>query len=92
MSKNRRIRQPRVAIAIMAAGKGHSPEIQTSESASRGWRKPLLAYVIAAARKLFRLEDIFAIIGHEAQNVRSAVAGSGINFVLQPNKKAPDMR
>jgi len=43
----------------------------------------LLAHVITAARKVVPAHDVYAIIGHEAGRVREAVAGTGINFVLQ---------
>jgi bifunctional UDP-N-acetylglucosamine pyrophosphorylase/glucosamine-1-phosphate N-acetyltransferase len=39
--------------------------------------------VIAAARQVVPPEDIFAIIGHEAERVRAAMASSGIGFVVQ---------
>ncbi len=42
-----------------------------------------MAHVIAAARKVVPGEDIFAIIGHEADAVQRAVEGTGIRFVRQ---------
>jgi len=43
--------------------------------------------VIAAATKVVPARDVFAIIGHEADRVRSAVAASGIGFVLQQEQR-----
>jgi bifunctional UDP-N-acetylglucosamine pyrophosphorylase / glucosamine-1-phosphate N-acetyltransferase len=45
--------------------------------------KPLLAHVIAAAAQVIPAADVYAIIGHEAELVRKAVAHTGVNFVLQ---------
>ncbi len=74
---------PRVAIAIMAAGKGTRLKSQLPKVLHEVGGKPLLAHVIAAATSVVRPSDVFAIIGHEADRVRSAVAGTGVNFVLQ---------
>jgi len=43
----------------------------------------LLAHVIAAATQVVPPNDVYAIIGHEAERVRGAVANTGVNFVLQ---------
>ncbi len=45
--------------------------------------KPLLAHVIAAARQVVSTENIYAIVGHEAELVRQRVEGKGIRFVVQ---------
>src|SRR5579862_894647 len=77
----------RVAIAIMAAGKGTRLKSQLPKVLHEVGGKPLLAHVIAAALRVVPAEDIFAIIGHEAERVRSALPGSGINFVLQREQR-----
>src|SRR6266480_1330312 len=73
----------RVAIAIMAAGKGTRLKSKHPKVLHEVGGKPLLAHVIAAATKVVSAQDIYAIIGHEAERVRQAVANTGINFVLQ---------
>ncbi|MFZ0758645.1 MAG: bifunctional UDP-N-acetylglucosamine diphosphorylase/glucosamine-1-phosphate N-acetyltransferase GlmU [Candidatus Sulfotelmatobacter sp.] len=78
---------PRVAIAIMAAGKGTRLKSQLPKVLHEVGGKPLLAHVIAAARSVVPADDIFAIIGHEAGRVRAAVAESGVNFVLQSEQR-----
>ncbi len=82
-SKTSALSAPRVAIAIMAAGKGTRLKSQLPKVLHEVGGKPLLAYVIAAAARVVPANDIFAIIGHEAERVRAAVSGTGINFVLQ---------
>jgi bifunctional UDP-N-acetylglucosamine pyrophosphorylase/glucosamine-1-phosphate N-acetyltransferase len=74
---------PRIAIAIMAAGKGTRLKSKYPKVLHEIGGKPILAHVIATAQKVAPAQDIFVIIGHEAERVREAVAGTGVNFVLQ---------
>jgi len=67
----------------MAAGKGTRLKSRHPKVLHEVGGKPLLAYVIAAASKVVPAGDIYAIIGHEAERVRAAVASTGINFVVQ---------
>jgi bifunctional UDP-N-acetylglucosamine pyrophosphorylase / glucosamine-1-phosphate N-acetyltransferase len=78
---------PRVAVAIMAAGKGTRLKSQLPKVLHEVAGKPLLAHVISAATRVVPPEDVFAIIGHEADRVRAAVASTGINFILQPEQR-----
>jgi bifunctional UDP-N-acetylglucosamine pyrophosphorylase/glucosamine-1-phosphate N-acetyltransferase len=78
---------PRVAIAIMAAGKGTRLKSQLPKVLHEVGGKPLLAHVIAAATRVVPPQDVFAIIGHEADRVRAAVSDTGINFVLQTEQR-----
>ncbi len=47
----------------------------------------MLAHVIAAATQVVPPNDVYAIIGHEAESVREAVATTGVNFVLQSEQR-----
>ena len=78
---------PRIAIAIMAAGKGTRLKSKHPKVLHEVGGKPILAHVIATAKQIVPAEDIFAIIGHEAERVREAVAGTGVNFVLQAEQR-----
>ena len=80
-------RAPRVAIAIMAAGKGTRLKSKHPKVLHEVGGKPLLAHVIAAATKLVPAKDVYAIIGHEAERVRNAVANTGVSFVLQKEQR-----
>src|SRR5208282_4154278 len=77
----------RVAIAIMAAGKGTRLKSKHPKVLHEVGGKPILAHVIAAAQKVVPTNDIFAIIGHEAERVRASVAATGVNFVLQAEQR-----
>ena len=74
---------PKIGIAILAAGKGTRLKSKHPKVLHEVGGKPLLAHVIAAATKVVPAADVFAIIGYEADRVRSAVAASGIGFVVQ---------
>ena len=75
------------AIAILAAGKGTRLKSKHPKVLHAVGGKPLLLHVIEAARQVMPADRIFAIIGHEAEGVRQAVAHSGVNFVLQPEQR-----
>src|SRR5712692_11842457 len=79
--------RPRIAIAIMAAGKGTRLKSKHPKVLHEIGGKPILAHVIATAQKVVPAQDIFVIIGHEAERVREAVAATGVNFVLQAEQR-----
>jgi bifunctional UDP-N-acetylglucosamine pyrophosphorylase / glucosamine-1-phosphate N-acetyltransferase len=78
---------PRVAIAIMAAGKGTRLKSQLPKVLHEVGGKTLLAHVIDAAKCVVPPVDIFAIIGHEAERIRTALGHTGLNFVLQSEQR-----
>jgi bifunctional UDP-N-acetylglucosamine pyrophosphorylase/glucosamine-1-phosphate N-acetyltransferase len=78
---------PRIAVAIMAAGKGTRLKSRYPKVLHEVGGRPLLGHVIRAATKVVPAQDVFAIIGHEAQMVRKAVADSGVKFVLQEEQR-----
>ncbi len=73
----------RIAIAIMAAGKGTRLKSKLPKVLHEVGGKPLLAHVIAAAKQVVPAGDIYAIVGHEAARVSKAVEDTGIQFVVQ---------
>jgi len=77
----------RVTVAIMAAGKGTRLKSQLPKVLHEVGGKPLLEHVIRAAIRLVPAKDVYAIIGHEAERVRSAMAHTGVNFVLQGEQR-----
>jgi bifunctional UDP-N-acetylglucosamine pyrophosphorylase / glucosamine-1-phosphate N-acetyltransferase len=77
----------KIAIAIMAAGKGTRLKSKLPKVLHEVGGKPLLAHVIAAASQIAPAKDVYAIIGHEAERVRQAVGDSGINFVVQKEQR-----
>jgi bifunctional UDP-N-acetylglucosamine pyrophosphorylase/glucosamine-1-phosphate N-acetyltransferase len=67
----------------MAAGKGTRLKSRHPKVLHEIGGRPLLAHVIAAARQVLPAEDIYAIVGHEAERVRQEVQHTGIRFVVQ---------
>jgi bifunctional UDP-N-acetylglucosamine pyrophosphorylase / glucosamine-1-phosphate N-acetyltransferase len=78
---------PRFAIAIMAAGKGTRLKSQFPKVLHEVGGKPLLEHVIRAAMQIVPTKDIYAIIGHEAERVRAAMAHTGVEFILQAEQR-----
>jgi bifunctional UDP-N-acetylglucosamine pyrophosphorylase/glucosamine-1-phosphate N-acetyltransferase len=77
----------KLAIVIMAAGKGTRLKSQRPKVLHEIGGKPLLAHVIAAASRIVAPDDIYAIVGHQAEKVRAAVASSGVHFVEQTEQR-----
>jgi bifunctional UDP-N-acetylglucosamine pyrophosphorylase/glucosamine-1-phosphate N-acetyltransferase len=73
----------KLAVVIMAAGKGTRLKSQRPKVLHEIGGKPLLAHVIAAASKIVAPAEIFVVIGHQAEKVRAAVASTGVGFVEQ---------
>jgi len=73
----------KLAVVIMAAGKGTRLKSRRPKVLHEIGGKPLLAHVIAAASKLVAPGEIFVVVGHQAEKVRAAVASTGVNFVEQ---------
>jgi bifunctional UDP-N-acetylglucosamine pyrophosphorylase / glucosamine-1-phosphate N-acetyltransferase len=86
-SSKRSAGAPRVAVTILAAGKGTRLKSQLPKVLHEVGGKPLLAHVIAAATRVVPPTDVYAIIGHEADRVRAALAHTGVNFVLQAEQR-----
>ncbi|MDR3774844.1 MAG: bifunctional UDP-N-acetylglucosamine diphosphorylase/glucosamine-1-phosphate N-acetyltransferase GlmU [Terracidiphilus sp.] len=72
-----------LAIVIMAAGKGTRLKSRRPKVLHEIGGKPLLSHVIAAAAHIVPPAHIYAVVGHQAQDVKAAVAASGIRFVEQ---------
>src|SRR2546423_3705919 len=75
------------AIAILAAGKGTRLKSKHPKVLHAVGGKPLLLHVVEAARQVVPADRIFGIVGHEAEQVKQAVANSGVNFVLQQEQR-----
>ncbi len=78
---------PRIAVAIMAAGKGTRLKSQLPKVLHEVGGKTLLEHVIRAAVGLVPATDVYAIIGHEADRVRTATAHTGVKYVLQAEQR-----
>jgi bifunctional UDP-N-acetylglucosamine pyrophosphorylase/glucosamine-1-phosphate N-acetyltransferase len=82
-AKNNTPAEGKVAVVIMAAGKGTRLKSKRAKVLHEIAGKPLLAHVIAAARQVVPAADIYVIIGHQAEQVSAAAASTGVAFILQ---------
>src|SRR5690242_7027535 len=80
-------KEPRFAIAIMAAGKGTRLKSKRPKVLHEIGGRALVLHVIAAARQVVDASNIYCIIGHEADRVRAAVESTGVQFVLQAEQR-----
>jgi bifunctional UDP-N-acetylglucosamine pyrophosphorylase/glucosamine-1-phosphate N-acetyltransferase len=78
---------PSFGIAIMAAGKGTRLRSKRPKVLHEIGGRPLLEHVIRAAAQIVAPEHIVAIVGHEAERVRSAVRHTGVRFAVQPEQR-----
>ncbi len=76
----------KLAVAIMAAGKGTRLKSKRPKVLHEVGGRALLLHVIAAASSVVSPEQILCIVGHQADRVRSAVESTGVRFVLQADQ------
>jgi bifunctional UDP-N-acetylglucosamine pyrophosphorylase/glucosamine-1-phosphate N-acetyltransferase len=67
---------------ILAAGKGSRMKSDTLKVLHNVAGKPILQYVVDAVEKC-GIEEIFVVVGHQAEKVKSQVKGKNITFVTQ---------
>jgi bifunctional UDP-N-acetylglucosamine pyrophosphorylase / glucosamine-1-phosphate N-acetyltransferase len=77
----------KLAIAIMAAGKGTRLKSKHPKVLHSIAGKTLLEHVIAAATMVVPAADVYVIIGHEAERVRTQVKHTGVGFALQSEQR-----
>jgi bifunctional UDP-N-acetylglucosamine pyrophosphorylase/glucosamine-1-phosphate N-acetyltransferase len=77
----------KLAVVIMAAGKGTRLKSRRPKVLHQIGGKPLLSHVIAAARRLVDPANIYVVVGHQAERVKAAVAETGVRFVEQPDPR-----
>jgi len=75
------------AVAILAAGKGTRLNSKRPKVLHEVGGQALLLHVIDAARALVSAQQIYCIVGHEANRVEAAVASTGVSFVLQAQQR-----
>jgi bifunctional UDP-N-acetylglucosamine pyrophosphorylase/glucosamine-1-phosphate N-acetyltransferase len=87
MPKNKTDGVHEFAIVIMAAGKGTRLKSKRAKVLHEIAGLPLLAHVIKAAQKIVPAEDIYVVIGHQADKVRAAIEPLGVKFALQAEQR-----
>ena len=77
----------KLAVVILAAGKGTRLNSRRPKVLHEIGGKPLLAHVIAAAGQVVAPGNIYAVIGHQAERVKAAVAATGVHFIEQADQR-----
>ncbi len=77
----------RIAIAILAAGKGTRLKSGRAKVLHEIGGKPLLRHVIDTALGVAAAGDIYVITGHQAEAVEAAMRETGVNFVRQTEQR-----
>jgi bifunctional UDP-N-acetylglucosamine pyrophosphorylase/glucosamine-1-phosphate N-acetyltransferase len=76
-----------LAIVIMAAGKGTRLKSSRAKVLHEIGGQSLLRHVIAAASQLVLPRDIYVVVGYQAEQVKSAVADTGVHFIVQKEQR-----
>jgi bifunctional UDP-N-acetylglucosamine pyrophosphorylase/glucosamine-1-phosphate N-acetyltransferase len=76
-----------LAIAILAAGKGTRLQSKRPKVLHTIGGRSLLLHVIHAALQVVPAADVYVIIGHGAEQVRTAVEHTGVRFVEQREQR-----
>ncbi len=71
----------------MAAGKGTRLKSRRPKVLHEIGGRPLLLHVIAAAETVASPDNIYCIIGHHADNVRTVAVPTGVHFVMQSEQR-----
>jgi bifunctional UDP-N-acetylglucosamine pyrophosphorylase / glucosamine-1-phosphate N-acetyltransferase len=71
------------ATAILAAGKGTRLKSKRAKVLHAIAGKPLLRHVLDAVLQVTRPDQVFVVVGHQAEEVERAVATTGVHFVRQ---------
>ncbi|HYW44421.1 MAG TPA: bifunctional UDP-N-acetylglucosamine diphosphorylase/glucosamine-1-phosphate N-acetyltransferase GlmU [Bryobacteraceae bacterium] len=79
--------QTPVTVVILAAGLGTRMKSRKAKVLHRAGGKTLVEHVVETALRLAPPERIFVVVGHQAGEVRGAVATPGIRFIEQREQK-----
>ena len=72
-----------VTIVILAAGLGTRMKSRQAKVLHRAGGKALVRHVVDTALELVPPERIFVVVGHQAEEVRQAIAIPGVRFIEQ---------
>ena len=76
-----------VRVVILAAGLGTRMRSKKAKVLHKAGGETLLNHVIRAALHVAPAENIVAVVGHQAEQVRESVSVQGIRFAEQMEQK-----
>ena len=75
------------AIVIMAAGKGTRLNSKRAKVLHEAGGKTLICHVIEAAQQIVLPQDIYVVVGHQADQVKASLGGWEGNFIDQREQR-----
>src|ERR1051325_10905260 len=75
--------QKPLTVVILAAGLGTRMKSRKAKVLHRAGGKALVGHVVDTALALTSPERVFVVVGHQAEEVRRAIASSGVRFIEQ---------
>jgi bifunctional UDP-N-acetylglucosamine pyrophosphorylase/glucosamine-1-phosphate N-acetyltransferase len=75
-----------LSVVILAAGLGTRMKSKQAKVLHRAGGRTLVEHVVAVAARLTAPSRIFVVIGHQADAVRQALSGRGVEFIHQPEQ------
>src|SRR5437868_10524918 len=76
-----------LTVVILAAGLGTRMKSRKAKVLHRAGGKALVEHVVETALALTGPERVFVVVGHQADEVRRAVATPGVGFIEQKEQK-----
>lgn len=77
----------RVTVVILAAGLGTRMKSRRAKVLHQAGGKTLIEHTVGTALSLASPERVFVVVGHQAEEVRTAVEERGIRFIQQTEQK-----
>ena len=78
---------PKVSVVILAAGLGTRMRSKKAKVLHKAGGLTLVEQVVRAAREVASPENIVTVVGHQAAQVRDAVAAHGVRFAEQTEQR-----
>lgn len=76
-----------VTVVILAAGLGTRMKSHMAKVLHRAGGRTLIEHTVETALAVAAPERVFVVVGHQAEQVRQAVAGRGVHFIQQLEQK-----
>jgi bifunctional UDP-N-acetylglucosamine pyrophosphorylase/glucosamine-1-phosphate N-acetyltransferase len=76
-----------VTVVILAAGLGTRMKSSKAKVLHEAGGDTLLSHVLRAALKVAAPEQVFVVVGHQAEQVKASVTVPGIQFAEQPQQR-----
>jgi len=76
-----------ITVVILAAGLGTRMKSKRAKVLHEAGGVPLIERVVSAALEIAAPENVFLVVGHQAEQVEAALAGRGVQFVLQKEQR-----